>query len=63
MTHPGKHCHTDPDGLVHHSWDCDEADPLADVLEALLHPPLDNPLLEASRRQIIERWTGDLPPA
>lgn len=56
--HPGRYCRTDPDGLVHHGWDCEEADPLADVLAALVTEPLANPLLEASRQSMLARWLG-----
>jgi hypothetical protein len=52
--HPG--CRTEPDGIIQHGWSCPEADPMADVLSAMVGPPLDNPILEESRQAILRRW-------
>lgn len=41
----------------HHGWDCPLSDPQGDVLRALMDPH-PNPILEASRKAMVERWLG-----
>lgn len=54
--HPGKFCRTDEDGIVNHSWDCDEADPMSDVLGVLVGATPTNPLLKESHQKLVQKW-------
>lgn len=43
------------DGAFKHGWDCPQSDPVADTL-ALFGPPLDDPILEQSRRAMLAKF-------